>query len=109
MQVPAYGHRTHASVGTPHPDIPIRAALLVRAPTHVAVFVNGEKVVKRIVQPRRLVFRAVGGAAGRPMLDVEVADGAAVKLVVNGRLIRTEHRAPFHARFVSSYGRAVRW
>jgi hypothetical protein len=109
MEVPAHGHRTHASIGTPHPDIPIRAALLVRTPTRVAVFVNGNKVVKRIVEPRRLVFRALGAAPGPPTIDVEVADGAAVRLVVNGRFIRTEHRAPFHARFVFSYGRAVRW
>jgi hypothetical protein len=108
MDVPAYVHRTHASVGTPHPDIPIRAALLVRAPTHVQVFVNGRKVVKRIVEPRRLVFRALSADPGQPTVDVEIADGSAVKLVVNGRVIATENRAPFHARFVSSSGRTVR-
>jgi hypothetical protein len=109
MEMPTFVHRVHASVGTPHPDIPIRAALLVRAPVQVQVFVNGERVVKRIVQPRRLVFRAPMDGPGEPVVDVEVADGSAVKLVVNGRLIRTERRAPFHARFVSSYGRTVRW
>jgi Helix-turn-helix domain len=109
MEVPTFIHRTHASVGTPQPVIPIRAALLVRTATHVQVFVNGEKVVKRIVQPRRLVFRAVAADEGQPTVDVEVADGSAVKLVVNGRTIRTENRVPFHARFVSSFGRTVRF
>jgi helix-turn-helix protein len=109
MEVPTYVHGTHASVGTPHPDVPILTALLVREPTHVQVLVNGEKVVKRTVEPRRFVFRSLASGPGQPTVDIEIADGSAVKLVVNGRVIRTEHRAPFHARFVSSYGRTVRW
>ncbi len=108
IDVPAFVHRPHAGVGTPQPDIPIRAIVLVLAPTHVEAFVNGEKVVKRIVQPRRLVLRAVADAPGEPTLDLEIADGSAVKIVVNGRPVPTEGRVPFGVRFVSSEGRAVR-
>jgi Helix-turn-helix domain len=107
-RVPAFVHRSHAGVGTPDPDIPIRAIVLVIAPTRVQAFVNGEKVVKRIVQPRRLVLRALADAPGDPAVDLEIADGSAVKLVVNGRPIPTANRVPFDARFVSSYGRTVR-
>jgi hypothetical protein len=107
-EVPAFAHRSHAGVGTPEPDIPIRAIVLVLEPTQVQAFVNGEKVVRRIVQPRRLVLRAFADAPGEPAVDIEVADGSAVKLVVNGRRIPTQNRVPFVARFVSSYGRTVR-
>jgi transcriptional regulator with XRE-family HTH domain len=108
IEVPRFVHRPNAGVGTPHPDIPIRGVLLVRAPTHVQVFVNGEKAVKRIVQPRRFVFRGIASAPGQPSLDLEVANGSAVKLVVNGHVVPTANRIDFHARFVSSFGRMVR-
>jgi hypothetical protein len=108
LEVPRFVHRPNAGVGTPHPDIPIRGVLLVREPTQVRVFVNGEKAVKRIVTPRRMVFRAAAAAPGEPTLDVEVANGSAVKLVVNGRLVPSANRVDFHAGFVSSYGRTVR-
>jgi hypothetical protein len=108
IEVPRFVHRPNAGVGTPHPDIPIRAVLLVRAPTRVEVFVNGEKAVKRIVQPRRLFFRGTAADPGQPTVDIQVANGSAVKLVVNGILVPTENRVDVHARFVSSYGRTVR-
>jgi transcriptional regulator with XRE-family HTH domain len=107
-EVPTFLHRTHASVGTPHPDVPIRTVVLVTRPTFVRAFVDGRRVVKRTVQPRRLVLRSLDAGPGAPSIDLEVADGSAVKVVVNGRRLRTEGRAPFHARFVSSYGRTVR-
>jgi helix-turn-helix protein len=107
-EVPAYVHRTHASVGTPRRDIPIRTVVVVKAPVWIQVFVNGERQVKRYVEPRRLVLDALDHGPGAPSVDLEIADGSAVRLVVNGRVIQTAGRAPFHARFVSSQGRTVR-
>ncbi len=110
MQPAEYVHRPRASVGTPNPDIPIRTVVVVRTPTFVSVFADGERVIKRnVLQPRRLVIRSFGTRAHpQASVDVEVADGSAVKLVVNGRIIPTQGRAPFHARFVSFEGRLVR-
>ncbi|MGZ4137831.1 MAG: hypothetical protein ACXVPX_09720, partial [Actinomycetota bacterium] len=107
-QAPAFVHRSHASVGTPNPAIPIKAVIVVRTAVHMEVLVNGEKAVKRTVQPRRMVLQVPRVAAGDPTLDVTVDDGSAVRLVVNGHVIPTAGQVPFHATFDSSYGRTVR-
>jgi hypothetical protein len=72
------------------------------------VFVNGEKAVKRTVQPRRMVLQVPRVASGDPTLEITVDDGSAVRLVVNGHVIPTTGQLPFHATFDSSYGRTVR-
>jgi helix-turn-helix protein len=107
-QAPAFVHRTHASVGTPHPAVPIKTVVVVRTPVHMQVLVNGEKAVNRTVQPRRMVLEVPRVASGDPTIAIDVDDGSAVRLVVNGHVIPTAGQVPFHATFVSSYGRAVR-
>ena len=107
-EVPAFGQGHAVAAEAPSPDVPIRAALVVRAATRVEAFVDGERVVKRTVEPRRLVLRARAADSGPPSIELDVADGSAVRLVVNGRVVPTAHRAPFHARFVWSSGRMVR-
>jgi hypothetical protein len=100
--------RTHASVGVPQADIPIRVRATVLAPTHMEVYVNGERVVKRTVYRRHFFFQVPAPKTGPPVIDVEADDGAAIRLVVNGKRIITARASPFHARFVSSDGRTVR-
>ena len=100
--------RTHASVGVPQADIPIRVRATVLAPTHMEVYVNGERVVKRTVYRRQFLFQVPAPKTGPPVIDVEADDGAAIRLVVNGKRIITARASPFHARFVSSDGRTVR-
>jgi hypothetical protein len=100
--------RSHASVGVPRPDVPIRVRATVLAPTHMEVYVNGERLVKRTVYPRHFFFAVTAPKTGPPVIEVEADDGTAIRLVVNGNRIATAHGAPFHARFVSSEGRTVR-
>ena len=107
-RVPAFGHGTHAGVAAPRAEAPIRATLVVLSPTHVEVLVDGEKAVKRTVQPRRMTFRAVADDPGPPSIALDVDDGSAVTLTIDGRPVRTDGRSPFHARYVASYGRTVR-
>jgi hypothetical protein len=107
-QAPAFAHGIHAAVGTPDPAVPIKTVIAVRAPVHMQVLVNGEKAVKRTVQPRRIVLQVPRVPAGNPTIDIDIDDGSAVRLVVNGHVIPTAGQVPFHATFVSSYGRTVR-
>jgi hypothetical protein len=106
-QVPAFAHGTHTAVTTPDAAIPIKAVIVVRTPVHMQVLVNGKKAVKRTVQPRRMVLQ-VPRAGGDPTIDIEIDDGSAVRLVVSGHVVPTAGQVPFHATFVSSYGRTVR-
>jgi hypothetical protein len=108
VTIPAGVQRGHGIHAAPRVDAPIRVVLTVLAPTHVEVFVDGEKAVKRTVEPRVLRFRSLTRHPGTPAIDVAVDDGSAVRLVVNGREIPTADRTPFRARFVTSSGRTVR-
>jgi helix-turn-helix protein len=107
-QAPAFAHGTHAATGTPDPAVPIKAVIVVRAAVHMQVLVNGDKAVNRTVQPRKMVLQVPRVAEAIPTIEVEVDDGSAVRLVVNGRVIPTAGQVPFHATFVSSDGRTVR-
>ncbi len=108
LTLPAGVHRVHGIHASPKVEAPIRVVLTVLVATHVEVFVDGDKAVKRTVEPRRLRFRSLLRHPGTPAVDVVVDDGSAVRLVVNGREIPTADHTPFRARFVASYGRAVR-
>jgi hypothetical protein len=108
MALPAAVQRARGVRSPAAGDAPIRLVLTVLVPTHVEVYVDGEKAVKRTVDPRRIWFRSLTRHPGAPAIVVEADDGSAIRLVVNGREIETAGRTPFRARFVTSYGRTIR-
>ena len=107
-RVPASSHPSNASVGRPRPAVPIHAVLDVLTPVHALIIVDGHRVANRTLRTHRFVYDVTKEGSADPRIELSIDDGAAVRLVVNGRPVPTVGRAPFHTTFVSSHGRTVR-